>query len=135
MRCRDGAPLGGFVAKYMGDGALIYFGYPHAHEYDAKRAVRAGLEVVGAVAGLKSIHPWDTVWLDPDAHRRELLGLGGPGRLQHLLSVALAQSMMDSAIRFNCTTRRASGLWQRRDKFTPTCPGLGALPTNAAEGQ
>jgi class 3 adenylate cyclase len=46
--------LGGFVAKYMGDGVLIYFGYPQAHEDDAERAVRAGLEVVTAVAGLKT---------------------------------------------------------------------------------
>jgi class 3 adenylate cyclase len=30
------------VAKYMGDGVLVYFGYPHAHEDDAERAVRAG---------------------------------------------------------------------------------------------
>jgi class 3 adenylate cyclase len=34
----------GFVAKYMGDGVLVYFGYPQAHEDDAERAVRAGLE-------------------------------------------------------------------------------------------
>src|ERR1700730_3710313 len=40
---------GGFVAKYMGDGVLAYFGYPHAHEDDAERAIRAGLELVGAV--------------------------------------------------------------------------------------
>ena len=39
----------GFVAKYMGDGVLIYFGYPQAHEDDAERAVRAGLELVSAV--------------------------------------------------------------------------------------
>ena len=44
----------GFVAKYMGDGVLIYFGYPQAHEDDAERAVRAGLEAVTAVAGLKA---------------------------------------------------------------------------------
>src|SRR5271169_5550230 len=44
----------GFIAKYMGDGVLIYFGYPQAHEDDAERAVRAGLEVVTAVAGLKA---------------------------------------------------------------------------------
>ena len=44
----------GFVAKYMGDGALIYFGYPQAHEDDAERAVRAGLELVAAVGALKS---------------------------------------------------------------------------------
>jgi class 3 adenylate cyclase len=35
--------LGGFIAKFMGDGVLVYFGYPHAHEDDAERAVRAGL--------------------------------------------------------------------------------------------
>jgi class 3 adenylate cyclase len=45
---------GGFVAKYMGDGVLIYFGYPQAHEDDAERAVRAGLELVAAVSGLKT---------------------------------------------------------------------------------
>jgi class 3 adenylate cyclase/tetratricopeptide (TPR) repeat protein len=37
---------GGFVAKYMGDGVLAYFGYPQAHEHDAERAVRAGLALV-----------------------------------------------------------------------------------------
>src|SRR5690348_10726708 len=42
----------GFVAKYMGDGVLIYFGYPQAHEDDAERAVRAGLGVVNAVGHL-----------------------------------------------------------------------------------
>ena len=46
--------FGGFVAKYMGDGVLVYFGYPHAHEDDAERAVRAGLELVAAVTGLKT---------------------------------------------------------------------------------
>jgi class 3 adenylate cyclase len=44
----------GFVAKYMGDGILVYFGYPHAHEDDAERAVRAGLELIAGVAGLKT---------------------------------------------------------------------------------
>ena len=49
--------FGGFVAKYMGDGVLIYFGYPQAHEDDAERAVRAGLELVAAVGGLKTHAP------------------------------------------------------------------------------
>ncbi|MGC2198672.1 MAG: adenylate/guanylate cyclase domain-containing protein, partial [Stellaceae bacterium] len=44
--------FGGFVAKYMGDGVLIYFGYPRAHEDDAERAVRAGLAVIEAVGRL-----------------------------------------------------------------------------------
>ena len=47
--------FGGFVAKYMGDGVLIYFGYPQAHEDDAERAVRAGLELVAAVTALALI--------------------------------------------------------------------------------
>jgi Adenylate and Guanylate cyclase catalytic domain/SAM domain (Sterile alpha motif) len=46
--------LGGFVAKYMGDGVLVYFGYPQAHEDDAERAVRAGLELVAAVGDLNT---------------------------------------------------------------------------------
>ncbi len=46
--------FGGFVAKFMGDGVLIYFGYPQAHEDDAERAVRAGLELVTAVTALKT---------------------------------------------------------------------------------
>jgi class 3 adenylate cyclase/tetratricopeptide (TPR) repeat protein len=50
----------GFVAKYMGDGVLIYFGYPQAHEDDAERAVRAGFELIAAVAGLKTRAPLRT---------------------------------------------------------------------------
>ncbi len=43
----------GFVAKFMGDGLLAYFGYPRAHEDDAERAVRAGLEIAAAVGRLE----------------------------------------------------------------------------------
>jgi class 3 adenylate cyclase/tetratricopeptide (TPR) repeat protein/ABC-type transport system involved in cytochrome c biogenesis ATPase subunit len=50
------ARFDGFVAKYMGDGVLVYFGYPQAHEHDAERAVRAGLKLVAKVAELKP-HP------------------------------------------------------------------------------
>src|SRR6185295_7280341 len=46
------AGFDGFVAKYMGDGVLVYFGYPRAHEDDAERAVRAGLALIDAVGGL-----------------------------------------------------------------------------------
>jgi class 3 adenylate cyclase len=42
----------GFVARYMGDGVLVYFGYPRAHEDDAERAVRAGLAAIEAVGRL-----------------------------------------------------------------------------------
>jgi len=41
--------FGGYLAKYIGDGLLVYFGYPLAHEDDAARSVRAGLEIVAAL--------------------------------------------------------------------------------------
>jgi hypothetical protein len=41
---------GGFVAKYMGDGVLVYFGYPQAHEDDAERAVRSGTRQLGGIS-------------------------------------------------------------------------------------
>jgi class 3 adenylate cyclase/predicted ATPase len=49
--------FGGFVARYMGDGVLIYFGYPVAHEDDAERAVRTGLALVDGVAALPVTEP------------------------------------------------------------------------------
>jgi class 3 adenylate cyclase len=77
----------GFVAKYMGDGVLVYFGYPQAHEDDAERAVRAGLELVTAVGALKTHAPLQTrvgiatglVVLRLDRLRR-LSGAGHRGR-------------------------------------------------------
>src|SRR5262249_28596471 len=48
------AKFEGFVARYMGDGVLAYFGYPIAHEDDAERAVRASLAVVAAIRRLPS---------------------------------------------------------------------------------
>jgi class 3 adenylate cyclase/tetratricopeptide (TPR) repeat protein len=47
----------GFVAKYMGDGILAYFGYPRAHEDEAERSVRAGLDIVDAMAELNAAVP------------------------------------------------------------------------------
>ena len=52
--------FGGYIAKYLGDGVLIYFGYPRAHEDDAERAVRAGLELITAVAALNTHTPLQT---------------------------------------------------------------------------
>ena len=58
-RCVTGTVVrfGGFVAKYMGDGVLVYFGYPQAHEHDAERAVRAALEAIAAIGALKLSEP------------------------------------------------------------------------------
>ena len=69
--------FGGFVAKYMGDGVLVYFGYPQAHEDDAERAVRAGLELVAAVSGLEDARA-------PADARRHCDGTGGGRRPDRL---------------------------------------------------
>jgi class 3 adenylate cyclase len=58
---------GGYVAKYMGDGVLVYFGYPQAHEDDAERAVRAGLELIQAVGALKSLLRYKPALASPPA--------------------------------------------------------------------
>jgi class 3 adenylate cyclase/predicted ATPase len=44
----------GHIAQYLGDGLLVFFGYPRAHEDDAPRAVRAGLKMIEAIAGLSA---------------------------------------------------------------------------------
>ena len=49
--------FGGFVAKYMGDGVLIYFGYPQAQEDDAERAVRAGLALIERIGRIEAAVP------------------------------------------------------------------------------
>jgi class 3 adenylate cyclase/predicted ATPase len=49
--------FGGFAARYLGDGVLIYFGYPQAHEDDAERAVRSGLALIEAVATIPAPEP------------------------------------------------------------------------------
>jgi class 3 adenylate cyclase len=46
--------FGGFVSQYLGDGVLVYFGYPQAHEDDAERAVRSGLELIAEMEGLNT---------------------------------------------------------------------------------
>src|SRR5580700_2093100 len=53
-RCvtHEAVQLGGFVARYVGDGGLIYFGYPEAHENDPERAITAALEILEAVSRL-----------------------------------------------------------------------------------
>ena len=47
----------GFAARFVGDGILVYFGYPSAHEDDAERAVRAGLEIVRALSSARAVEP------------------------------------------------------------------------------
>ena len=84
--------FGGFVAKYMGDGVLVYFGYPQAHEDDAERAVRAGLDLVAAVGGSEDPRA------PPDARRHR----NGTGRCRR-----------------SDWLGRSSGAWHRRRDAEP----------------
>src|SRR6516164_10056702 len=70
----------GFVAKYMGDGVLAYFGYPWAHEDDAERAVRTGLVVVGDLVGEGSAQEQAVVGETPNLAAR-LQALAQPGQI------------------------------------------------------
>ena len=75
--------VAGFVAKYMGDGVLIYFGYPQAHEDDAERAVRAGLAVIGGGCVRKPARNQEytcAIELDPVDYRLEQISSSGIGR-------------------------------------------------------
>ena len=62
---------GGYVAQYLGDGLLVYFGYPHAHEDDARRAVHAGLEIVEAIRKT----PIPSQGTDEDRHLAVRIGI------------------------------------------------------------
>jgi class 3 adenylate cyclase len=85
--------FGGFIAKYMGDGVLVYFGYPQAHEDDAERAVRAahahlqtrvgiatGLVVVGDLIGSGASQEQAIVGETPNLAAR-LQGVAEPNRV------------------------------------------------------
>lgn len=78
----------GHVAQYLGDGLLIYFGYPHAHEDDARRAVSAGLEIIEAVRGLNGRHTLEfplAVRIGIHTGFGVAGDVGGPGRREQLV--------------------------------------------------
>jgi len=79
----------GTIAQYLGDGLLVYFGYPHAHEDDAQRAVRAGLGIIAAMQDLKlpdePIHPRQLdVRIGIHTGLVVVGAVGGVDRLEHL---------------------------------------------------
>ena len=98
--------FGGFVAKYMGDGVLIYFGYPQAHEDDAERAVRAGSGV-----GRCCRCPKDPrAPADPRRHRDGAGGCRRPDRLRRFSGASHRWRDAEpcSALAGHCRDRTAS---------------------------
>ena len=94
----------GFVAKFMGDGVLAYFGFPRAHEDDAARAVHAGLEIAEVVAALAN--PRARKARRAGRHRdrprrrrrsrRPGLGAGAGGRRRHAQSRRAAAGLAEA---------------------------------------
>lgn len=111
-------PLGGYIAQYLGDGILVYFGYPVANEDDAERAIRAGLQIVRAVGQFSTrfgqrlagglavrvgIHTGRVVVADlGDASHPETLALGeAPNIAAHIQSVASPGEVLISQSTFD----------------------------------
>ena len=126
---------GGFVARYLGDGVLAYFGYPLAHEDDAERAVRAGLALVEAVAKLdagqaSSLHVrigiatglvvvGDLIGGDP-AHENEVVG-----QTPNLAARLQALAEPDAVVIEGATRRLLGGLFDYRDLGAVQIKGFG----------
>jgi AAA ATPase domain/Adenylate and Guanylate cyclase catalytic domain len=115
--------FGGFVARYMGDGVLIYFGYPQAHEDDAERAVRGGLALIEAVGKLGSVEPLQ-VRIGVGTGLVVVGDLVGSGEAQERgvvgetpnLAARLQAGATPGTIAIDLTTRRLlGGLFEYRD--------------------
>jgi class 3 adenylate cyclase len=128
----------GFVAKYMGDGVLVYFGYPRAHEDDAERAVRAGLGVIDAVGRLdvKSVEPQARVGIATGlVVVGDLLGEGSAqeqsvvGETPNLAARLQALAEPDAVVIAAGTRRLVGDLFEYRDLGVVEVRGLaGPVP-------
>src|SRR6516165_6805359 len=132
--------FGGFIGRYMGDGALVYFGYPQAHEDDAERAVRAGLTLVEAVRSLTAPEPLhvrigigtglvvvgDLIGTDEAQER------GVVGETPNLAARLQAAAAPDSIVIGPTTRRLLAGLFEYRDLGRIAVKGF-ATPVQAYE--
>ena len=127
----------GYIAQYLGDGLLVYFGYPRAHEDDAQRAVRAGLGIVEAIGTLNTqlaqekgvrlavrlgIHTGLVVVGEMGGgSRREQLALGEtPNVAARIQGLAAPDTVLVST----ATYRLIAGFFERQDLGTPTLKGV-----------
>src|SRR5215467_14126796 len=134
------ARFDGFVAKYMGDGVLIYFGYPQAHEDDAERAVRAGLTLVGAVQSLAAPEPLHVrigigtglVVVGDLVGTGEARERGVVGETPNLAARLQAAAAPDSIVIGPTTRQLLAGLFEYRDLGRIEVKGF-ATPVQAYE--
>jgi class 3 adenylate cyclase/tetratricopeptide (TPR) repeat protein len=125
---------GGFVAKYMGDGVLAYFGYPQAHEHDAERAVRAGLSLVEALPRLAT-HAGSPLQVRVGIATGlvvvgDLIGAGAAqeqavvGDTPNLAARLQALAEPGAVVIASSTRRLTGGLFEYRDLGTVTLKGF-----------
>jgi class 3 adenylate cyclase/tetratricopeptide (TPR) repeat protein len=144
--------FGGLVARYIGDGVLVYFGYPHAREHDAERAVRTGLELVEAVPKLKAASGVPLQVRVGIATGLVVVGdlIGGGSVQEHEvvgetpnLAARLQTLAEPGTVVISSSTRKlAGGLFDYRDLgtvalkgFAETVPAWQALGASAAESR
>jgi class 3 adenylate cyclase/predicted ATPase len=129
------AGFDGLVAKYMGDGVLVYFGYPQAHEDDAERAVRAGLGVIDAVGRLdvKSVQLQARIGIATGlVVVGDLIGEGSAqeqsvvGETPNLAARLQALAAPDSVVIAASTRRLVGDLFENRDLGAVEVKGLAA---------
>jgi class 3 adenylate cyclase/predicted ATPase len=136
----------GHIAQHLGDGLLVYFGYPAAHEDDAQRAVRAGLEIVAAirgrgsgVGGQEGQRPLSARLLHPlqvrigihtglvvigeigSSEKREMLALG---ETPNLAARIQGQANPDEVVISAATYRLVEGLFTCEDRGQPELKGI-----------
>jgi len=132
--------FGGFIGRYMGDGALVYFGYPQAHEDDAERAVRAGLTLVEAVRSLTAPEPLHVrigigtglVVVGDLVGTGEAQERGVVGETPNLAARLQAAAAPDSIVIGPTTRRLLAGLLEYRDLGRIEVKGF-ATPVQAYE--
>jgi predicted ATPase/class 3 adenylate cyclase len=125
----------GYIAQYLGDGLLVYFGYPVAHEDDAARAVRVGLRIIEAVQALKTclarplhvrigIHTGVVVVGEMGGGRRqEQLALG---ETPNLAARIQGQAEPDTLVISAATYRLVEGLFACEERRSPELKGVAA---------
>jgi class 3 adenylate cyclase/tetratricopeptide (TPR) repeat protein len=129
--------FGGYVAKYMGDGVLVYFGYPEAHEADVENAVRAGLALVDGIGRLLAAPQHPALGGDKAGHHQVRVGIAtglvvvgelvGAGEVQERnvigetpnLAARLQSVAAPSTVVIAASTRRLTGEHFEYDMIEP----------------
>ncbi len=139
----------GHIAQHLGDGLLVYFGYPSAHEDEAQRAIRTGLEIVGAISTLSfphhirlprplqvriGVHTGPVVVSEiGSSERREMLALG---ETPNLAARVQGEAEPNTVVVSAATSHLVQGLFEWQDLGARTLKGISTpLPLYRVVGE